>query len=128
MKILIVDDEATSREILKKLIGVHGNHQITTAQNGDEAWTYLDDPNRVFDLVFLDINMPGTDGLQVLGRIRQAAHLRSVKVVMCTAATDRATVAKAIQLGTQHYLVKPCSEEAVVAKLKQIETIMASAS
>jgi two-component system chemotaxis response regulator CheY len=126
MKILIVDDEPASREILKKMVASHGAHQITLAQSGDEAWTYLDDPKRVFDLVFLDISMPGMDGLQLLGRIRQSPLHRAVRVVMCTASADRGTVARAIQLGTQHYLVKPCTEAAVVAKLKQIESILAT--
>ena len=62
MNIFMADDELMSREIPKIVMG-HGEHQITLAQNGDEAWAYLDDPNRHFDAVFLDIAMPETDGL-----------------------------------------------------------------
>lgn len=121
MKILIADDEPISREVLRKILASNKEHQITVAQDGNEAWALLDDSSRYFDAAFLDITMPEPDGLEILRRIRQSPLLRTVYVVMCTAAADRPTVAKAIELGAQNYLVKPCTEAAVLAKLKQIQ-------
>lgn len=121
MNVLIVEDEPVSREVLRKILSAREDCQISIAQNGDEAWALLDDPNRYFDVVFLDISMPEPDGMEVLRRIRQSPLLKSVYVVMCTASSDRATVAKAIQTGAQNYLVKPCNEAAVFAKLKQAQ-------
>ena len=121
MKILIAEDEPVSREVLRKIISSQGTHQITVAENGASAWALLDDPSRYFDVAFLDITMPEPDGLELLRRIKESAVLSSMHVILCTASNDRATVAKAIQLGAKHYLVKPCSEASVLAKLEQVQ-------
>ena len=120
MKILIVDDDAVSREVLRKIVSVSGEHQVTAAEDGATAWTLLDDPSRYFDVVFLDLSMPQPDGFEVLQRIRQTPVLSSLEVVVCTGANDRATIAKAIQHGARHYIVKPCTEAVITAKLNQI--------
>src|SRR4051812_368365 len=118
MKILIVDDEPVSREVLRKMVSVAGEHQVTTADGGERAWELLDDPGRYFDVVFLDLSMPKIDGFDLLRRIRESPVLASVEVVVCTGSNDRPTIAKAIECGARHYLVKPSTEAIVSAKLK----------
>jgi two-component system chemotaxis response regulator CheY len=120
MKILIVDDEPVSREVLRKIVSIAGEHQITTADGGESAWALLDDPGRYFDVAFLDLSMPKLDGFDLLKRIRESPVLASVEVVVCTGSNDRPTIAKAIQCGARHYVVKPCTAAVVVAKLNQI--------
>lgn len=120
MKILIVDDDALSRDILTKFVALAGDHQITVVTGGEEAWTLLDDPSRYFDVVFLDLVMPKPDGFEVLQRIRNQPTLASVEVILCTGSNDRATIAKAIKLGARHYIVKPCTDAVIAAKLNQI--------
>lgn len=120
MKILVVDDEPVSREVLRKIITSIGGHQVTVAEDGAAAWTLLDDPGRYFDVVFLDVTMPAPDGFEVLKRIRESHALASIEVIMCTGSNDRPTIAKAIQLGARHYVVKPCSEAIIAGKLLQI--------
>lgn len=117
MKILVVEDEPVARSLLKKILSALPESQITTADTGEAAWTMLDDPSRYFDLVFLDITLPGMDGLELFRRIRSSDLHSRTQVVMCTAVSDRSTVAKAIALGVQHYLVKPLSEAGVMAKI-----------
>jgi len=80
----------------------------------------LDDASRFFDVAFLDISMPGLDGLQLLKKIRESSLLRSVEVVISTASSDRATICRAIDCGARHYIVKPFTEATVNAKLDQI--------
>ena len=121
MRILIADDDPTSRTLLTKIISILPEHSVTAVEDGSAAWQLLDDPGRSFDVLFLDLNMPHVDGFELLGRIRQSPNLKSLEVVLVTAATDRATVIKAAQLGARHYLVKPCSIAAVAAKLKQFQ-------
>jgi len=104
---------------MQKIITSIGGHQVTTAEDGVAAWALLDDPGRYFDLVFLDLSMPPPDGFEVLKLIRQSHALASVEVVLCTGSNDRPTIAKAIQSGARHYLVKPCTEEVIRAKLLQ---------
>ena len=102
-------------------------HQITDATDGDEAWALLDNPARYFDLVFLDVTMPHS-GIQVLSRIKESPILRSLRVVICTATSDRETVTKIVQLGTRHFIVKPATSPLVLAKLKQIQAEIATAA
>jgi two-component system chemotaxis response regulator CheY len=123
MKILIVDDDKISREVLRKFIAAQPEHQVTLAADGEEGWALLDDPSRYFDVVFLDLTMPSMDGFELLKRIRQSPVHGSLEVVLCTGANDRATIAKAIQAGVRHYLVKPCTEAVVLAKLNQIRPV-----
>lgn len=120
MNILVVEDEPVAREILHAILAAHGGFKLTLTENGYDAWALLDDPSRVFDLVFLDIQMPEMDGLELLTRMRASPYHRNVPVVMCTSSNDRSTVIKAIQLGAQHYLVKPATQSAVYAKLRQM--------
>jgi len=120
MKILIVDDDASSRTVLHKIISSQPEHQITVADGGPAAWALLDDPLRIFDVVFLDLSMPEMDGFALLQKIRASPVLRSLEVVLCTGSNDRTTVVRAVQLGVRHYMVKPVGAGAVRAKLEQL--------
>jgi CheY-like chemotaxis protein len=126
MNILIVDDDPVSRRLLREIVATAPGHHLSEAASGKEAWELLDNPSRFFDLVFLDLAMPGLDGFEILGRIHDSQILRSTRVVMCTAASDRETVAKVIRLGARHYLVKPATQAVVHAKLKQLEAEIAA--
>ena len=121
MKILIVDDDPVSRRVLREILAGQPNHQTTEASDGNEAWALLDNPSRYFDVVFLDVSMPQTSGLELLARIRDSQILRSLHVVMCTGTSDRETVSKAIALGARHFIVKPATAALVTAKLKELQ-------
>ena len=121
MNILIAEDDAPSREVLTAFCKKSGEHQVTLTDDGNAAWALLDDPKRWFDVVFLDIQMPGRGGMDLLKRLRGSALHRSMEVVMCTSSNDRATITEAISLGAKHYIVKPCTEAVVAAKLKLID-------
>lgn len=120
MKILIVDDDPVSLRVLREILATEGGHHITEATDGDQAWSLLDNPSFFFDLVFLDVSMPKTDGIDLLRRIREAPMLRSLRVVMCTSTTDKVSVGKLIKLGARHFIVKPASVALVQAKLQQM--------
>ena len=121
MNILIVDDDAVSRTVLAKILNGIPGVQVTAAEDGTIAWNMLFDPARAFDVVFLDLSMPAPDGFELLRRIREVPSLKSLEVIMCTGSNDRATVVKCAQLGARHYIVKPCTEAIVTAKLKQLQ-------
>jgi CheY-like chemotaxis protein len=122
MRILIADDDPVSRTVLAKILSAHTEHTTTIAEDGAAAWALLDDPGRSFDVLFLDLSMPKMDGFELLKRIRDnRLLLKSLEVVLTTASNDRASVIKAAQLGARHYLVKPCTESVVMAKLRQFQ-------
>ncbi len=99
MNILIVEDEATSREMLLSILKSEGDHTILTAADGDDALKLMEDPRHPFDVVFLDLMLPSISGLDLLERVRATPACRFVRVIICTTSTDSATVVRAARLG-----------------------------
>lgn len=118
MKILIADDEAIHRDLFLAVLGQHPEHQATAVADAKTAWAMLNDRGRSFDVLFLDVRMPGMDGLELLQVITESPFHRTLQVVMCTAVNDRPTIIQAIQRGARHYIVKPCTEASIMAKLE----------
>ncbi|MFI5360772.1 MAG: response regulator [Elusimicrobiota bacterium] len=100
--ILVVDDEADNRTILKSRLEKvpHASLTVDTAVDGDEALRKLRDG--LFDLVFLDYRLPPTDGLDILDKIRQ--HHPKTAVVMTTAAGSEQVAVSAMKKGAMDYL------------------------
>lgn len=103
-RVLVVEDDPLSLELVVELLG--DRYQVTTAENGEEAWSILvRDPG--FDVVVADRMMPELGGLELLGRMQLHPQLRHVPVVIETAASDRDQIAEGIRAGAQYYLTKP---------------------
>ena len=102
-RILIVDDAAFMRMMLKDIL-TKGSHVICgEAANGQEAVEKYSELKP--DLVTMDITMPVMDGIQALGRIRQSDP--NASVIMCSAMGQQAMVIQAIQEGAKDFIVKP---------------------
>jgi CheY-like chemotaxis protein len=125
VNILIVEDEATSREILLNILDSEGKHSIMSASDGDTALKLLEDPENAFDVVFLDLHLPTISGLDLLERVRATPVCRYVRVIICTVSTDRATVVRASRLGVRHYMVKPADRIRVFEQLAIIKAEIA---
>ncbi len=121
-KILIVDDDADFREGLAETLADLG-HETLPAASGEEALARLAaargeaDECVGLDLVFLDLRMPGLDGLETLRRIRARDACRELPVVMLTAYADGANTIEAMKLGAFDHLTKPLGREDVRAVL-----------
>ena len=102
--VLVVDDEPTVCRTLARLFRCEG-HEAACANGGEEALRLLGE-NGLPRLIVLDVMMPGTDGLAVLGRVRAAARTAAVPVVMYSAVDDAPTRERAMQLGAQGYVTK----------------------
>ncbi len=100
-RLLLVDDEASVRDILTDYFTAQG-HVVETVTDGTAALGALTE--RPYDLVLLDIRMPGLDGVEVLKRIR--AH-STVPVIMVTANEDVALARLTLKLGAFDYVAKP---------------------
>ncbi len=102
-KVLIIDDEALGRKLLKAVLGGVDGYHLTEAPTGREG---LAEAARALpDAVILDLNLPDLDGLQVLEKLK--AFSPNLPVLMLTGHNDAATALKAVRLGAYHYLTKP---------------------
>jgi CheY-like chemotaxis protein len=101
-RILVVDDDRTTRDLLRLQLRSLG-HTVDTAADGARALAAVE--RRRYDLVLLDVWMPGMDGLEVLGRMRKAPD--APRVVVMTADDAPQTVLKAIRQRAYRYVTKP---------------------
>jgi two-component system chemotaxis response regulator CheY len=126
MKCLIVEDDFISRRIMKELLSAYCECDI--AVNGEEAvasFRMAHEGKRPYDLICMDIMMPGVDGNEALKRIREAEKEMGVppaievKVIMTTAMDDPKTVIDSYYNGgATSYLVKPISKQKLVRELR----------
>ena len=115
-KIMLVDDAAFMRMMLKKALTESGYTDFVEAQDGAEAVKKYGEENP--DLVIMDITMPNMDGLQALKKIRESDP--NAKVVMCTAMGQEAMVVEAIKSGAKDFVVKAFNGERIVQTVSSI--------
>ena len=111
-KILIVDDEPVARRLISSVLALHGYLTFEDAETGEAALEKL--KKQQYDLVLLDKNMPGIDGIEVLrqGRIIQPF----CQFIIITAYGTEDTAVEAIELGAHSYLTKPLVNVEEIAK------------
>lgn len=116
-RLLIVDDEAVNREIVAEYLDAV-ECELTMAADGAQALDLLRAAAPAYDAVVLDRMMPGIDGMEVLRQIKAAPGLRSLPVILQTAAAGREQVAEGLKLGAYYYLTKPYHRDALVAVVR----------
>jgi two-component system, OmpR family, KDP operon response regulator KdpE len=112
---LIVDDEAPFRRVLRTSLAQSG-FAIDEAQTGEEAVAIL--AGREFDLVLLDVNMPGMGGVATCCEIR--AHLPKIGIVMVTVQDGESEMVRALEAGADDYITKPIRFRELVARLRAV--------
>jgi CheY-like chemotaxis protein len=116
-RILIADDEEQNLELLEACLEPLG-HETVRALTGIEAIALLE---RIpFDLVLLDVMMPGATGFEVLRRFRERPTERCIPVVILTALVDRAMRLRGLELGANEFLPKPIDRAELVARVKTL--------
>ncbi|MDY7041818.1 MAG: response regulator transcription factor [Chloroflexota bacterium] len=111
-KILVVDDEQSVRLSLAELLSMEG-HKVTTASSGKEALRYMEEIT--FDLILLDLIMPGMDGLQVMEIALQLAP--DIMIIMLTAHGTLESAIAALRQGAHDYLLKPCAVDDILTSV-----------
>ncbi len=102
--LLIVDDEELNRDGLSRRLQRQG-YEVVAAKSGQEAIELLGE--REFDLVLLDIMMPGMNGLEVLKFLRRVDSLVDLPIIMVTAKGESEDMVEALELGANDYVTKP---------------------
>ena len=115
-KILIVDDAAFMRMMLKDILTKNGYEVVGEAENGAKAVEKYKEVTP--DLVTMDITMPEMDGISALKNIRSIDS--NAKVVMCSAMGQQAMVIEAIQAGARDFIVKPFQADRVLEAVKKV--------
>jgi DNA-binding response OmpR family regulator len=113
--ILIIDDEAALRQTLARILQQAG-FEITTAENGEQGLSFIQTTN--FDLIFMDLRMPGMAGMDVLKLIH--ASYPNLPVVLFTAQPDLNSAVDALRNGATDYLLKPLKPQALIERAQSI--------
>ncbi len=114
-RILVVDDEETFRNMLVPWLRDDG-HEVYTAVDGEQAIQVLQ--SKSFDLVLLDLRMPGIDGIGVLNHVKE--RYPETEVVMLTAYGDIKSAVQSMKLGASDFLTKPVDADSLTARVRSI--------
>jgi two-component system, cell cycle response regulator len=116
VKVLIADDDRTSRTLLAAMVAKWGYAPLV-AEDGGEAWQALQRPDHP-RLVLLDWNMPVLDGLEVCRRLRALASPDPPYVILLTGRTEKGDIVHGLDAGANDYVAKPYSHEELQARLQ----------
>jgi two-component system, chemotaxis family, chemotaxis protein CheY len=114
---LIADDSPTVRKVLRRILQKL-QFEVDEAENGQIALEKCGD--RMPDAILLDWNMPTMNGIDFLRSLRQMEGGNTPKVIFCTTESDVEHIQKAIEVGTDEYLIKPFDEESLRGKLAKV--------
>lgn len=115
-KILVVDDAAFMRMMIRDNLKKNGYENIIEAADGEQAVQYYKAENP--DLVIMDITMPNKNGLEALKEIKQLDP--NAKIVMCSAMGQESMVVEAIRNGAKDFIVKPFKADRVLKTVQGI--------
>ena len=108
LKVLLVDDDVTDRELFMDAIRLAGKkYVVTEASNGIEAMTYLKETDELPHLIILDLNMPVKDGRETLREIKQHESFRKIPVCIMSTSGSPFDIESAYNNGANLFLVKP---------------------
>ncbi|MCG8324980.1 MAG: response regulator, partial [Thiotrichales bacterium] len=113
--ILVVDDDATVCRTISTFLQSR-NYQVTTVQDGTTALKQLERHN--FDLVFLDLMMPGVSGIKVLKSIREKYTPLQLPVIMLTVSEDVTDIVVSFESGANDYIIKPGTLPVMIARIE----------
>src|SRR6202158_2464390 len=116
-RVLIVDDERRNAELLKVMLTPEG-YQFLTASNGAEALDLL--ANQQPDIILLDVMMPGMDGYQVVGKIKENPATRNIPVIMLTALDDRNAKMLGLNAVAEDFLTKPVDRAELCVRVRNL--------
>lgn len=116
-KILVVEDEADIRELLHYNLTQAG-YQVESVISGEDALKRV--KHATFDLVVLDLMLPGVDGLDVCRIVKANPQTAALPIIMVTARGEEADVVIGLELGASDYVTKPFSPRVLLARIKAV--------
>jgi len=124
LKILIVDDFATMRKVIRNLLKQGGFENVVEAEDGVAALKVL--KSQQVDFIISDWNMPNMSGLELLKAVRADDDIKALPFLMVTAEALKDNVVAAVKAGVSNYIVKPFTAEVLNEKIEKIVKSLAA--
>ncbi len=118
MKVMIVDDFATMRRIVKNILTQLGFKNFVEADDGSVAWEMLQ--KEPVDFIISDWNMPKMTGIELLKKVRADDKLKDTPFLMVTAEAQKENIVEAVKAKVSNYIVKPFTPETLGEKIEKI--------
>jgi two-component system chemotaxis response regulator CheY len=118
-KFLVVDDMATMRKVVRKILKEVGYEDAIEAEDGNKAWDKITSARNPVDVIVCDWNMPHCSGLELLKRVRAAQEYKHLAFILLTAESELSQVQEAVKSGVDNYLVKPFTSAQLQNKLNE---------
>jgi len=115
--ILIVDDDDMMLKMAEYTLNEHTRYNVIKANSGLQCLRALQSSEKI-DLILLDIQMPGMDGIKVMELIQKHDYWRKIPVIFLTASSDKNTVMKAGQMGAIGYIKKPFVPDDFISRIE----------
>jgi CheY-like chemotaxis protein len=125
MKVLVADDDRSTRFILRQILVREFGAEVVEVDDGAKALSAIG--RQAFDVLLLDLHMPMLDGVGVLSAVRSVPQLRAIPVVIMSADRDEAHVRQALALGVADYLTKPFHADQLRERLHKLVDQLADA-
>ena len=116
--IVIIEDDAAIRSVLRVLLRGAGYTMIKEAERGDDGLKLVRELRP--SLVLLDLMLPGLDGFTVCRRIRETKEIASTPVIMLTARSEEGDVVRGLECGADDYVTKPFSRQVLLARIRAV--------
>lgn len=116
--VMVVDDHAMTRDLVKSILRGLGFVNIVTADNGRVAYQMLD--QNFFKLIICDWNMPGGSGIEFLRAVRANPQYKNLPFLMLTAEAYKESVEEALKQGVSDYVAKPFTADVITAKIHDL--------
>ena len=114
-KILVVDDEEDILELVRYNLSREG-YQVTGTLTGEDALRKVRSGS--YDLIVLDLMLPGIDGLSFTRTLKNDSRLRSIPIIMLTAKGEESDIVTGLELGADDYMTKPFSPKVMIARVR----------
>jgi sigma-B regulation protein RsbU (phosphoserine phosphatase) len=115
MKILIAEDNTTSRRILESIL-VKWNYEVISARDGNEAWEKLQEEDAP-RLMILDWMMPGKNGVELCRKLRGRDNVEPMYIILLTARDDKNDIVEGLSAGADDYVAKPFNKDELRARI-----------